>query len=373
MEKITAENAKIPENPYKYYENLGYKIDPKLGLVYKDKDAISKQRNLAFTLIKQAGSNIFSGKSVTDVTFPLEIYEPITSLERLSRLFLYAPKMLENISEIIDPLEKFKKIISWNIASLHIGISQKKPMNSYLGETLRLKIGECTFYGEQRKNDTPTALFIGKDFYIYGEHKIVPHTYPNSAKINTEGDKMIVICEKSGKKIMYKTSNAEVSLSGLMMGKRIFKFQGDLHFEDLTNNLYGIIKFNYGEKGFFSGMFSKKEQRDDYFKGFITKNKELLSKIDEKHIFNNKDILSVCEGNWLDFVKFDGKIYWKLGENEFAKIEKCEEKLLLPSDISYRKDICAFKAKDFKNTEIYREKYEKDEKYDKKLREEYKK
>jgi hypothetical protein len=58
-------------------------------------------------------------------------------------------------------------------------------------------------------------------------------------------------------------------------------------------------------------------------------------------INSEKNILSKIEGEWSRYLKFDGKDYWRQGENKIADILK--QDFILPSDSLYREDTILLK------------------------------
>lgn len=57
------------------------------------------QKDIIKMIIKQLGSNIMSGKSVMNMSLPVEIFDRRTILESVARGFGYAPKFLVPASE----------------------------------------------------------------------------------------------------------------------------------------------------------------------------------------------------------------------------------------------------------------------------------
>ncbi len=360
------EAKRLEDSKYEYYNQNHYTIDPKVGLVYNDSKVISSQRTLVFGIIKRAGSNLFSGKSIMGSPLPIAAYEPYSALERVASLCCYMPAMLAPLADVTDPVERLRKMMAWEVASMHLGIGQQKPFNCSLGETMQAKIGDLEFYAENVPTHPPAIIVSGKDFFMYGNYEIVAHTFPNSAKITTHGDRII---EFSGKvPAKYTVTHPEVHVSGIMLGKREFRYKGNITFEDKTNGLYGQIRVNPFKKGFFSSIFTKQKYRDDHFKGFITKNKELLT-IKTNSVFDSKDVISSCEGYWVENISFDGKLYWEIGRNEPTEVTRVDG-LLLPSDTSLRPDINALARGDEKEAQRLKDIFEEEQRRDKKLREE---
>ena len=364
-EETQEEAKKVEDSKYDFYTENGYVIDPKIGLVFNNSKIISGQRTLVFSIIRRAGSNLFHGKSVMNAPLPIDAFEPRSTLERVATLCCYMPQMLLPLAEVTDPVERLKRMMAWAVATMHLGIGQQKPFPCGLGETMQARIGDLYLYGEHVTEHPPEVLAIGKDFRLHGNYEIAAFTYPNSIKIKTCGRRVIEFTGKAP--AQYVLILPEISIAGIMMGKREFRYQGSIIFEDLTNNMYAQIRMNPDKKGFFAGLFSKQTYREDRFKGFITKNKALLDE-ESSSVFNSKDIISMCEGNWIDNIYIDGKLYWEMGRTMPAPIVRLDN--LLPSDTSFRDDINALANGNSKEAQILLDSFEENERRDKKLREE---
>ena len=282
--------TKAPEEKYSYYYAMHYGIDRDLGLVYKDYDLISKQRKLVFNLIKQIGGNILRGKSIMNISLPVYVFEPTSLLQRVTSFYAYAPELLLPIPSIQDPVEKFRRVMAWAVASMHLGIEQRKPFNPILGETFQAKIGDMDAYVEQTVHHPPISniLILGKDVQIHAKFQVSVHTYPNSAKAKVSGARHIEVA--GAYPAHYVVSNPLAEITGIMFGKRVFNYMGDIRFKDKTNKLYGLIRVNPIKQGFISSIFLKKVHRDDHILGFITKNKELFGDTSE-NVFVSPDII----------------------------------------------------------------------------------
>jgi len=374
IEKEAAKNSEVPdenleESKYDYYTENNYKVHPKIGLVYTDHATITSQRTLVFGIIKRMGSNLFHGKSIMNSSMPICAYEPYSTLERVARLCCYAPSMLAPLVNELDPLERFKKVMTWAVASMHLGINQQKPYDCLLGETMQAKIGDLEYYAENVITNPPAIMLTGKDFLMYGNYEIVAHAYPNSAKVETFGKRNIEFYGPNPAK--FTLTHPRVGIDGIMMGKREFRYKGEITIEDETNKIYGQIRINPYKKGFFASIFSSQKFRDDHIKGFITKNKDLL-KNKKNSVFDSKDVISLCEGNWIDNLSFDGKMYWEIGRIMPSDIERIDD-FLLPSDTQLREDIILLKNNCPKEAEKLKSSLEEKERNDKKLREEHQK
>ena len=120
---------------YQVYSEMGYEVNLKEGLLYRDSETISRQRKAILQLIKTLGSNILHGRSLMNISMPVSIFDKSTLLQRSAIDFTYAPIYMEKIYEAEDPIDKMKYAVAFYVAGLHLNISQRKPFNPICGET----------------------------------------------------------------------------------------------------------------------------------------------------------------------------------------------------------------------------------------------
>jgi hypothetical protein len=65
--------------------------------------------------MKQMGANLISGKSLTSVSMPVDIFETRSNLERFAYSFGYAPIYLEAAAEETDPIEQMKHVVAFTL------------------------------------------------------------------------------------------------------------------------------------------------------------------------------------------------------------------------------------------------------------------
>ena len=109
------------------------------------------------------------------------------------------------------------------------------------------------------------------------------------------------------------------------MGDRTVEGVGNMIFEDLTNNVKGVLIFNtYRKSGFwtttetgkkdeFTGIIYKAKPIDAAasFKSFYTKNATEIKEMSSiEHEIEEK--LCDVEGSWLRNLKIDDKVYWDI-------------------------------------------------------------
>ncbi len=102
-----------------------------------------------------------------------------------------------------------------------------------------------------------------------------------------------------------------------MWGQRYVYFSDHMKFEDRKNNLKAVVAFNFGRKelkgkrihDFYGRIFNY-----DYKANGDSEDEPFYVESMPTHPFppNNKNIVSVITGSWLEEIKFDGKTYFKI-------------------------------------------------------------
>ena len=346
------------------------------GLIYMNKKVLKTQKNMLTYLLKRLGSNILQGKSISSISFPIDLYEPRSELEKYTNDLSLGPYFLEKASLLDDSIEQLKLIITYFIASMHLNVSQKKPFVSRIGETLQAKLKDYEIYFEQIKQDPITSYFLmkGEQFDMYGYYEIMANLNANSCLCRNKG-KITVSLHRTKHRITI--FFPFFLISGTAFGKRIFNAEGKMYFSSKENLLFGEISFNPDKKSLIGGIFSKKGQNPDNFTGGIYKvNDEFFKKflIDPLNFLGISStsfpLLHKIEGIWHQYLNIDEKLYWKIGSIDPATIEYVEH--ALPSDSQYREDIILWKLADNK-AQILMEDISMEEKKQEELRKKQKK
>ena len=258
------ENYKKLEE-YKFcmdYENewkKNYSIIPeKSGLLYINEEEKKRIYKTFKYLIGKFGKNLFEGKSIINVSFPIILYDKRTYAQVLSYEFRLMPYFMTRACLAKDKIEKLKWIVVHLISILHVSIIQTQPFKPSLGETFQCKIGNFVFYVENTKSEPLTNNFYGfdedKNYKIYGYQISDISTRPNSLLATKSGKYIIEL--KDGTKYLLRFPN--VSLKGISLGDRLFNYVDGIVVMDLTNNLCAYIEMNPEEVGFFKSFFTKK-------------------------------------------------------------------------------------------------------------------
>ena len=369
-------NQNITEyEPYKFdiqYEKE-WKIDyvnspDKPGLLYINEEAKNKIYKTFTFLITKFGKNLFEGKSIINVSFPIFLYDKRSYAQVFAYEHKLAPYFLSKASLCKDKMEKFKYVITHLFSLLHISTIQTQPFKPVVGETFQCRIGNFVLYIENTTSNSLANNFYGydddKNYKIYGYQISDISTMPNSVVASKLGKYFIEF--KDGSKYLLRLPN--ITLEGISMGDRTFNYTEKIVIYDLNNNLCAYIEMNPEEVSFFKSFFKKKNTFPDYFKGDIVESK--FVKMDEKgcnHILN-KGYKSLCkiEGEWTSYIKFDDIEYWDI--EDYQLIQMYHYGYLLPSDSSLRLDLINFIKDDQEKSQIEKEKIEADAEKDINLR-----
>jgi hypothetical protein len=100
--------------------------------VFVDYNVIKGQKNSLLFVIRQVGANIISGKSVLNVSLPVDIFESRTLLERSAACFGMAPDYLIPVADA-DPLTQIKNIVTLFSHIPTLELVMLKPFNPILG------------------------------------------------------------------------------------------------------------------------------------------------------------------------------------------------------------------------------------------------
>ena len=95
------------------------------GLYYLNTELIGEQKKVILSLLKQAGSNLIHGRSIMNVSLPLEVFEQRSFLERFARSFGHAPIFLEKAGSITNVIEQMKYTLCFFLSSIVLCIQQE--------------------------------------------------------------------------------------------------------------------------------------------------------------------------------------------------------------------------------------------------------
>lgn len=344
-----------------------------------NKEFLKKQKTVASFIMKQFGSALFSGKSITTVSLPVYIFRPISALEQEARCYTNAPHFLEKAGLIKDTLEQFKLAISHYVSSLLVFVGAGKPFNPLHCETFQGIIGGCPIYVEQVSHHPPISAvqMIGKNFKAEATTEVTVNISMTLFKL----------CKVGHQKVFFKNTNTTVKaqlppwVAHGGLGKKTFQFGNKLYVFDIGNKLYAEIVFDYEEPS----IFKKTRMAQDHFSGSIwkindkfveylrhlPKRQHELDEIKFKEKEHSAGHVARIEGNWLEYLKIGDKMYWTTAEYQPYKLQYFDNPL--PSDSNFRLDVLYLREGNEGKAQELKDKIEEVQRHDKKLRDKYKK
>ena len=86
-------------------------------MIFTEQFRIKRSRNVLKYLMKKMGKNLLTGKSILNVSLPINIFSRTSNLEHLAAGFSYAPLFLEKASHIKNPIEQIKDVVLFTITN----------------------------------------------------------------------------------------------------------------------------------------------------------------------------------------------------------------------------------------------------------------
>ncbi len=202
------------------------------GLEFINQELLKKQRGIMTYMIKKIGTNLLNGKSIMNVSLPINIFDQRSILETFAYANIYHPIFFSKLDETISNLDRMKILSAYMIATLSLQLAGTKPFNPILGETFQAKVGDLEMYLEQTCHHPPIFNFYFKNslFISYGFSALEVHSSANSMVADNNGKMYIQF--KDG--TLYKLKPPKMQISGLMLGKRYVNYIENLAIEDLV-------------------------------------------------------------------------------------------------------------------------------------------
>lgn len=86
-------------------------------MIFTEQFRIKRSRNVLKYLMKKMGKNFLTGKSILNISLPVNIFSRTSNLEHLATGFAYAPLFLEKASQIKNPIEQIKEVVLFAITN----------------------------------------------------------------------------------------------------------------------------------------------------------------------------------------------------------------------------------------------------------------
>lgn len=343
---------------------------------YLRQDVISLQRSAVGRLVKKIGSSLLNGKKIMNISFPIEIFEPRSELERSAAVLGFAPLFLDKAATCTDPVEQMKLVVTCVVSRMHAMVEQRKPFNPILGETYQGYVDGCPFFYEQICHHPPiyASQLLGRDYIVEGCLEGV-----GSISINTFYGAFAglerIIFPKTGNTYYIRYPSGVIE--GILYGKRLSYFHNSLRVLDPKTKIYAKVKFN-PDRSTWTNMFSKRKYPYDAFIGSIhevtdafAQSKLVAIKQNHKAPIKAKDPdfkKTICEitGSVFESLKFGNDEYWHILKCVPYRI--VESSCPLPSDATYRGDSLYLLQGELDKAQAAKDEMEEIQRRDRKLR-----
>ena len=270
----------------------GYIRNPEGGVECRNTQELRCQEGIILEVMKRAGQQLLEGKNVVAISLPVRIFEPQSTVTRITEVWGAGPNLINKAAAVRSPLERMKYVISYAIAGLHMNIKQLKPFNPILGETYEGYWPDGTkIYIEHMSHHPPISRFLlisQNNWKIYGYYEYI-------AKLKGFTGNVIGGCFKGPNCIDFGNDDVitynlpSMNISGLMYGRRIMEWEGRMEFLDKKNNIKAFLNFTPPPS-----FFKKFIEPTDIFRG------ELL--VDDI-------VVHSIEGSPIRSIKFDNEMY----------------------------------------------------------------
>ena len=315
------------------------------GVDFPNEETTSLLRGIGWDLVKQIGKKILSGDfNFTTVSIPIKVMVPISILQHICNGHFNYPLYMNLAYESNDPLQQMKYTIVACFSSWYKSNVFLKPLNPILGETYEMIWEDGSHeYVEQTSHHPPRShfLIIGNEnkWRYYGYFDFTSNGWFNSFKLTNSGTRFAEFSNTKSKiQFNYPVDNFGNTFWGTMRQESI----GELIFNDLVNGYKAVI--NMGPYGKLS----------DYFEGTITKNDEVVSKVN---------------GSYLEYIEIDGERYWDIRKN--INIQAYPIPNQIKSSSIYRPDSLKLLEKDLDGAQEKKDEQENIQRHDRKLRKEW--
>ena len=209
-----------------------WKIDEKVGgLIFVNEKKIADQKGVLKFILGQISKNILSGKSITNISLPVDIFSTKSILEVLAECLAYAPILFDKLASQENPnsVDLVKAVTAFGITMSVLYLDMEKPFNPVLGETFQCFIQGCPVYAEQIFHHPPISAFMmyGKRYRITAQLESKVDLGMNSGCGSNEGVTRVEFFNSKGKitnTIYFCGPGGEVS--GLAYGDRKFNIVG---------------------------------------------------------------------------------------------------------------------------------------------------
>jgi len=348
----------------------GIEINDKSGFVISDPVVKKKFSGLIKDIIIQILQVPFGHH----ISLNVKIFEPKTVLERYVTTFSYANTFLLPASDPnLNPYERFKLVITFQLAGMHIGCQQLKPFNPFVGETYQ---GELPNGAKVYVENVTHKPLVARFLVIYKKKYEISGFWDLAVKTQSFGSEML-INQKGPIYIRFPELNECIvchipcvkAVNATSETSRALLYFGNMVYVDVKNKLKSVIKFNFNSKKFheIKGCTMKYdfppnykyvfEKEWEYGTNFKIEDDNIKKRKSLKKNSDNYQIIDKINGSYLEQLKIGDKVTWNINEQipeHMKPVKHC-----IPSDGRYREDLIwlyrsFYGAKNDEEEEIYR-------------------
>ena len=355
----------------------GFEVPTEGGLKCIDQDVLAKQKGVLASLIAQVATCFFQKGGFVRVSLPVRIFEARSTLDKIVDPWRTAPTYLSQAAMTTDPVLRMKQVITFAISGLHLAVTQLKPFNPLLGETLEGGFDDGTkIYCEHVSHHPPITSFLvhgAQNSYILSGRYNYKISFSANSLVGTQSGPNNIRFPDGGE-VVFKLPG--VKLTGLIMGVRLAFYTGTMRFWDKQNGIKAVVVLDCGNSGSIFGSRKKGSKRDD-FEGLIYKYNSKTAKKKRKDIkkladLNDvKEVISNISGSWLTHLNIGGEEFWHI--NSASPCGIWYSSWPLPSDWRFREDLLWLRRDNMPCADAWKIELEVQQRHDRELRERFKK
>ncbi len=201
---------------------------------------MQKNRDVLTYLIKTVGKNILSGKSIMNISLPVNICDYRSQTEMLVKYLMFSQAYrIKNHSYFLEAgadvnkVERLKLVVTNYVSSMHFLFVADKPFNPIIGETFQIKSGNSTFYAEQTSHHPPITNFYihNPKFVMWGYIGMDFRMGANNATAKFIGNTRI----RYNNGTEFNFTYSDFYMEGMVFGKTYVTFSSAMIIEDLVN------------------------------------------------------------------------------------------------------------------------------------------
>lgn len=99
------------------------------------------------SVLKSISKNIFSGKSILNISLPVTVFSVESNLSLICKSYAFGPLLLERAVKETDPVHRMKYVATFVVSVGMAYLQMDKPFNPILGETFQAIFDGCLVYG----------------------------------------------------------------------------------------------------------------------------------------------------------------------------------------------------------------------------------